>query len=156
MSSAPLPPIDYGTYIAAPITAVYDALTTGEGWASWFADEATIDTRPGGRYDFRWEAFGADRTRLHLNGPVLAAEPPSVFTFKWGDEGTPDGEMTTVAFTLEERPPGTIVRVVESGYTHDDASVRFALNCASGWGEALTLLKFWLEHGVVYGEVPAG
>ncbi len=24
------------------------------------------------------------------------------------------------------------------------------LDCASGWGEALTLLKFYLEHGIVY------
>ena len=24
-----------------------------------------------------------------------------------------------------------------------------------GWGEALTLLKHYLEHGVTYGEVPA-
>ena len=24
------------------------------------------------------------------------------------------------------------------------------LECAAGWGEALTLLKFYVEHGVVY------
>ena len=24
------------------------------------------------------------------------------------------------------------------------------LECASGWGEAATLLKFYIEHGVVY------
>ena len=28
------------------------------------------------------------------------------------------------------------------------------MECAAGWGEALTLLKFYLEHGVTYGEVP--
>ena len=28
------------------------------------------------------------------------------------------------------------------------------MECATGWGEALALLKFYLEHGVVYGEVP--
>ena len=154
MRMDPLPPIRYRTYIAAPIEVVYEAVASGDGWASWFADEAAIDPRPGGRYDFRWHAFGADRTQLHLTGPVLAATPPAEFTFRWGDEGTAEEDMTTVEFSLEERPPGTIVRVVESGYTHDHDSVRFALDCASGWGEALTLLKFWLEHGLTYGTVP--
>lgn len=25
-----------------------------------------------------------------------------------------------------------------------------ALECAAGWGEAITLLKFYLEHGLIY------
>jgi hypothetical protein len=29
------------------------------------------------------------------------------------------------------------------------------IGCATGWGEALTLLKFYLEHGLTYGAVPA-
>ena len=32
--------------------------------------------------------------------------------------------------------------------------VEAALGCAAGWGEALTLLKFYLESGTKYGEVP--
>jgi len=27
------------------------------------------------------------------------------------------------------------------------------LECASGWGEALTLLKFYIEHGIVYAQL---
>ncbi len=54
--------------------------------------------------------------------------------------------------------------VTESGYAQADLLATgvvgemaqrspFAM-CASGWGEALTLLKFYLEHDVVYGSVP--
>ncbi len=28
------------------------------------------------------------------------------------------------------------------------------LSYACGWGEALTLLKFYLEYGITYGDVP--
>ena len=56
------------------------------------------------------------------------------------------------------------VTVTETGYTQGDLVATgvvgemaqrspFAM-CASGWGEALTLLKFYLEHDVVYGSVP--
>ena len=35
--------------IAAPIRTVWTALTTADGLMSWWADEARIDPRPGGR-----------------------------------------------------------------------------------------------------------
>jgi hypothetical protein len=33
-------------------------------------------------------------------------------------------------------------------------SARRALGNASGWGECVTLLKFFIEHGVTYDERP--
>jgi hypothetical protein len=30
------------------------------------------------------------------------------------------------------------------------------VECAAGWGEALALLKMYLEHGVTYGRVLRG
>ena len=35
--------------LAAPLGQVWAALTTAEGLAAWFGDEATIDLRPAGR-----------------------------------------------------------------------------------------------------------
>ena len=34
--------------VAAPPGQVWAALTTAEGLAAWFGDQATIDLRPGG------------------------------------------------------------------------------------------------------------
>jgi uncharacterized protein YndB with AHSA1/START domain len=145
-----MPPISYSTFIDAPQDRVYTELTTGEGWDHWFTTKARIDARPGGTYSFIWKNFGGDRETLELTGPVLEAEPNKAFSFRWGSgEG-----MTTVKFTLEPMGGGTLLRVTESGYSYSERDVTSCLNCACGWGEALTLLKFYLEHGVTYGEVP--
>jgi uncharacterized protein YndB with AHSA1/START domain len=147
-----MPPIRYATYVHSPPERVYRALSTGPGWESWFAARASIEARAGGRYEFFWREFGAERTTLTLTGPVIEAEPGSSFAFRWGSGKS----ETTVRFLLEPRGAGTIVRITESGYSYEEADVISCLECACGWGEALTLLKFHLEHGVKYGKVPAG
>ena len=143
-----MPPIEYSTYIAAPIAAVYRALTSD--WDGWFTADSSIDARPGGSYRFRWDGFGPTNEAFELAGPVLEADGARVFSFDWGSgEG-----MTTVRFELTRRGEGTVVAVSESGYSWSAQDVAACLNCAAGWGEALTLLKFYLEHGVSYGTVP--
>jgi hypothetical protein len=47
-----------------------------------------------------------------------------------------------------------VVTVTESGHTTSPRDLEALVECASGWGEALTLLKVYLEHGITYGEVP--
>ena len=61
--------------------------------------------------------------------------------------------LTFTIISLEKLGTGTLVRLEEFGYLMDDLEI--SLGCAAGWGEALTLLKFFLEGGHVYGEVPA-
>jgi CheY-like chemotaxis protein len=49
------------------------------------------------------------------------------------------------------------VEVTERGYGVERDDIIACLDCASGWGEALMLLKFYLEHGVpIYDMVSAG
>ena len=105
--------------------------------------------------------WGPVHTGLEIGGPITAIEPSARFAFQWTTAGHP----TTVDFRLEPRGDGTIVVLTENGYTEQDLAPTgvvgsvdnrspFAM-CARGWGEALTLLKFYLEHGVTYGSVPA-
>ncbi len=145
-----LPPIDYNTYIKVAPEHVYEALTTGEIWDSWFTQGTKVDPRPGGFIRFKWVNFKVDRYTTEAECPVLEAEPPRRFVFKWqaGDS------WTTIEFDLEARGEGTILRVKESGHTDSEKDLAALVDCASGWGEAITLLKFYLEHGVTFGEVP--
>ena len=55
---------------------------------------------------------------------------------------------------LSEQSGGTILRLTEQGYTNDSNGRTMALECAAGWGEAMTLLKFYLEHGIIYTTPP--
>ena len=83
------------------------------------------------------------------SGPVLEAEPDRKFAFQW----SPGSHPTTVTFSLDKLGPGTLVNLVESGYNIDQDDLETLVDCAAGWGEVLTLLKYHLEHGVTYGEV---
>jgi uncharacterized protein YndB with AHSA1/START domain len=71
--------------------------------------------------------------------------------FQW----TPGDSTTTVAFDLEPRKDGTVLTVTERGHTTSRRDLEALVECAAGWGEALTLLKVYLEEGLTYGEVPA-
>lgn len=147
-----VPKIEHATYINTPPERVYRTLTTGEGWDAWFTKGTKVDPRPGGTILLRWENSGAGRWTTEDGGPVLEAEPNRKLAFQWGPGSCP----TTVDITLERIGPGTLVSLVESGYPLSNSDLEACLGCAVGWGEALTLLKFYLEHGVTYGEVPPG
>jgi hypothetical protein len=76
--------------------------------------------------------------------------PPERFVFRW----TPGETPTTVAFDLNARGTGTVLTVTETGHSQSQQDMNALVDCAAGWGEALTLLKFYLEHSVTYGPVP--
>lgn len=145
-----IPPIRYRTFVAASPEQAFDAAATAEGWNRWFTSEAHIDEFAGGAYRFRWEAFGADRVALELTGQVHAYDRPHEFAFEWAS----GSDRTLVSLRVEPHGSGALVEVEERGYGPSETQLRACLECACGWGEALTLLKFYLEHGVTYGVVP--
>ncbi|HEV8534885.1 MAG TPA: SRPBCC domain-containing protein [Candidatus Limnocylindria bacterium] len=113
------------TFVYAPRDRVYDVFATAKGLDAWFTKGAEVDARPGGRIVFRWKDWGVDRENVTSEGRVLEAKRPERFVFEWWDKDP--AKATTVEVRFEERDGGTI-----------------------GWGEALTLAKFYVEHGLVY------
>jgi uncharacterized protein YndB with AHSA1/START domain len=91
---------------------VWTALTTAEGLAAWFGDEASIDLRPGGAAQLRWTGG------LHVDIRVERVEEPAVFGFTWQihELAEDDPRRTYVEFTLEPAGTGTRLRVVETGF----------------------------------------
>jgi len=144
-----LPPIQVNTYIDAPPQRVYEALTAGSIWDAWFTQGTEVDAQPGGRLLFRWVDARVDRYTMTSGGPVLEADPPCRFVFQW----TPGDSTTTIEFDLEPLGPGTRLSVKESGHKVTHRDLVALVDCAAGWGEALALFKFYLEHGVTYGQV---
>jgi len=136
------------TLIRSDPMRIYNALTTSDGLDAWFTTGAQVDTSPGGEIHFRWVDWGPDHINAEDGGPVMEAIPQKRFVFQWHPD-LPD-YATTVEINIEPNEGGTIVSLREYGYA-DTASARMAMiNCATGWGEALTLLKFYLEHGLRY------
>jgi uncharacterized protein YndB with AHSA1/START domain len=109
---------------------------------------AQIDPRPGGSIHFRWVNWGPDHITAEDGGPVLEADRPVRFVFQWHPDDP--AYATTVEVDFEPSGDDTIVSLLEHGYRDTPGGRAACLNCAAGWGEALTLLKFFVEHGVRY------
>jgi uncharacterized protein YndB with AHSA1/START domain len=98
--------------LAHPPATVWAALTTAEGLAAWFGQEAAIDLRPGGAAQLSW----TDGMTVDMR--VERVEEPRVFGFTWQLHELPadDPRRTYVEFTLEPAGAGTRLTVVESGF----------------------------------------
>jgi uncharacterized protein YndB with AHSA1/START domain len=134
------------TWIRADPASVYDALTTGEGLDSWFTSGSEVDPRPGGYIHLRWKNWSSERFTGDDRGPVLEADPPRRFVFQWHPDG--DEYATTVEIGLRPDAGGTMVTVEEHGFRNTRSGLQELAATSAGWGEALTILKYRLEHGL--------
>ena len=136
------------TFIAAPPEKVFATITSATEWDRFFTTGMILEAKIGGRCCFNWKDWGPDRFTCNSEGKVVAFEPNSLFAFEWYPVGKEN--PTTISFTLEPEFGGTVLTIEESGYPDTEKGRAMILECASGWGEAATLLKFYIEHGVVY------
>lgn len=144
--------VSHRTFINATPEKLFAMLTSGAGWERWFASTATVDPRVGGAIHFEWKNFGPDHYCAHDGGTVKTYEENVRFDFTW----VPGAHETLVSIAFSPRGDGCLLSVTETGYDRsEDEDVEVALHVACGWGEALTLLKFYVEHGTIYGLVPA-
>lgn len=140
--------VKHSTYIRNDAHRIYAALTTSEGLDSWFTTGSKVNAAPGGEILFRWVNWGPDHITVEDTGLVVEAIPVERFIFQWHPD-TPD-YATTVEVNITSAEDGTIVRLREYGFADSESGLAAMLNCATGWGEALTLLKFYLEYGAHY------
>jgi len=130
--------------VAHPPAKVWAALTTAEGLAAWFGDEATIDLRPGGLARMRWSEVG-----FTAQMRVERVEEPTVFGFTWQIYGLPehDPRRTYVEFTLEPAGSGTRLTVVETGFAQlpEDAHGQAYRGNTEGWAKELGELAAYLD-----------
>jgi uncharacterized protein YndB with AHSA1/START domain len=135
--------IERTVQIAHPPGVVWAALTTAEGLAAWFGDQAAIDLRPGGAASMSWAGGHTADMR------VERVEEPVVFAFTWPIFGLPehDPRRTYVEFTLEPAGAGTRLTVTESGFAQlPDGAYRKAYDGnTDGWAKELGELAAYLD-----------
>jgi uncharacterized protein YndB with AHSA1/START domain len=107
-----------------------------------------VDARAGGKIIFRWKDWGPDKYTTEAVGPVLEAKRGKRFVFQWASDNP--SYYTTIEVDFEAVEEGTVVRLREHGYQDTPSGRAAMLECAAGWGEALTLLKYYVEHGLTY------
>lgn len=141
-------PIKHSVYIDAPPARVYETLTTKAGWDAWFTTEMELDLKPRGKIHFRWESWGPEKVTVGDEGTITEFGENSYLSFQWHPQGK--DRPTTVEFRLVPMGKGTHLKLKEDGFLDTPEGHRSFNSCATGWGEALTLLKFYLEEGLVY------
>jgi uncharacterized protein YndB with AHSA1/START domain len=129
--------------LAHPPAKVWAALTTAEGLAGWFGQQAVIDLRPGGSASMAWDSGHRAEMR------VERVEEPVVFGYTWHIFGLPedDPRRTYVEFTLEPAGTGTRLTVVESGFSQlpGDAHREAFDGNTKGWASELDELASYLD-----------
>ena len=140
--------ITLGTLVRAEPEMVWRALTTAEGMNEWFTSGAEWSHEPGTPMHWRWDGWGVYDISTDAVGEILAVEPHRRFVFSWrnGSGSTP----STVTMSFSPHPDGTMVELIDAGYPDTPAGRTALMDCACGWGEALTLAKFYVEHGLTY------
>jgi uncharacterized protein YndB with AHSA1/START domain len=138
--------VTHAVLIQTDLDSCYQALTTSQGLNAWFTLESSIALSPGGTLVFHWKDWGANHYSGGDFGSVVDFVPGEYFCFAWHPD-QPD-YSTRVEFFFEETRTGSIVRVRETGFADTPEGLRSMIQSAAGWGEALTLLKIYLEHGI--------
>ncbi|MFN2250479.1 MAG: SRPBCC domain-containing protein [Anaerolineae bacterium] len=138
-------------YIKASPEAVYDAIATGEAVNVWFTRHSRWEDRADSPMVWGWEDWGPDHVTSNVPGRVITADRPHRFAFVWGET-----QPSTVEISIEPAGAGSVVRVRQHGYEDSAEGRDLLVSCSAGWGQAMTMLKYFLEHGIIYETLGSG
>ena len=134
--------IEREIHIEAPVEVVWHLITEPDQIRRWFADEAEIELRVGGKGTLAFKEH--DSYQLQ----VESVEPPRRFAFRWVRRPgliLRNDNSLMVEFTLEPEDGGTRLRVVESGFDgidwSDEERAKYVEDHANGWQHHLGLLR---------------
>ncbi|KOG23896.1 MULTISPECIES: SRPBCC family protein [Streptomyces] len=131
-----MPDILHRIGVTSSPAAVYTALTTVDGLASWWTEDTTGDPDVGGTIRFRFEPGGFDMK-------VLDAQPDESVLWEVVD-GPEEWIGTQVHFDLKEEDGFTIVLFRHAGWQQP---VEFMYHCSTKWATFLMSLKKLVETG---------
>lgn len=123
--------------IAAPVDAVWRALTDAEELTRWFPPEARVEPGVGGRFLRRWQSGESITERIER-------WEPNVHLRTTGLDGVWNGIVTD--YHLTTRGGDTVLRVVSSGFGTDADWDALYDAFGGGWDFELYGLKHYLER----------
>lgn len=137
-----MPAIRRTINIAAAPREVWKFLTTADGIKSWWADDARVDAREGGRIVLTAE--GDDGKPVEERGIFHEVRPTRKIEIAWDNNSPAPTKGTRIEFQVAKDGDETQVNLVHSGGGPlDDEEQREALD--DSWRQALTALRDALE-----------
>ncbi len=126
--------------IEASPRAIWAALTTPDGLKSWLADEATVIATVAGRFSITIEG---DDGPLTETGRFHTVRPTSKLEMHFDKFSPGPWQSTALTFTMARQAGQTVVNLLQSGATLEDAAV--AKQVDDDWRRALLSLRDGLE-----------
>ncbi|HMV68380.1 MAG TPA: SRPBCC domain-containing protein [Myxococcota bacterium] len=129
--------------IDAPMRSVWNAITTPEGIARWWATSARVDGREGGRVAL---VHLVDGESVEERGMIHRFRPTATFELLLDGVGRgPDGasRSSSIQFQLGRGAGETKLHVIVTGASLDDDEARVAQEAA--WKDRLLRLRDGLE-----------
>jgi len=115
---------------------VYEAITTVDGLAAWWAEKTTGNTDLGGVVEFRFETGGFDMKVIEQDrGRLLRWEVV---------DGPEEWIGTTIRWELRQSGDYTVILFKHEGWREP---VEFMYHCTTKWATFLMSLKRLLETG---------
>ena len=128
--------------IRAPVSKVYEALSTIEGVAGWWTRETTGVSKPGGSIDVRFlSASGQEIGGMTME--VMALEPDKKVHWRF-TSGPQEWIGTDATFDLSQDGEYTIVLF---GHRNWREAVEFTAHCSMKWAIFMMSLKDLVEKG---------
>ena len=138
--------VQHSVSIQAEKNRIYHCISTVEGWNAWFTSAMSLDARPGGRIIFHWKNWGAEKISGGDHGELIDLIPDEKISFTWHPD-QPD-YTTTVELNITGSHSPYVVHVTEFGFADTLQGMHAMVRSAAGWGEALTLMKMYLEYHI--------
>ncbi len=121
---------------------VWRALTSVDGWTSWYADDARVDARKGGRITL--SMIGDDGEPVDEVGIYLTFRPTRKLEIAWDSTSPAPTKGTTLSFQVARDGAETRLALVHSGGgVLEDEQAREAL--VKEWRQAFRALRDHLE-----------
>jgi uncharacterized protein YndB with AHSA1/START domain len=135
----------------ASAAALWRALTDPQALRAWFATEAVVEPREGGRYSTVSRLFGRRDAQIERFDPCKRLEllyDPSPEWPKLADSAVVEN------FIIDERKGQRWLRVMGSGVPAGEEWAKHFVRLRTGWALAFAQLQLRLKDGT-FGEPPA-
>jgi uncharacterized protein YndB with AHSA1/START domain len=140
--------IRLATQVDAGPKDVYRALTSARQLCCWWLERAETDARSMGRLRMVWAPQGR-RAGREARGVFVDLEPGSKVAWLLEPKWRRKGEPALSSFFIEEHGKGSMVTVVQAGFSAAKSGQSVVAGARTGWEDCLGKLKLYLEEGRV-------
>ncbi len=135
-----------GFETAASAVTVWRALIEPAAMQLWFAAEAIVEPRAGGRYATMSRLFGRREARIERFEPGARLQLLYEPTVDWPP--LPDSALVE-DFIIDERKGQRMLRIMGSGVPSDEEWAKTLVRLRTGWALAFAQLQMRLRDGSI-------